>query len=352
MPVKGYAEVNNLVVLQINNPKVIKDGTISDIETDNSDIKPKIIQGRTFVPLRTISEALGYDVKWDEENQTIFVGKNLKDKTIEDIILQLGSIYKDYIKPSIHTGKKTSKAINTSKKMSKAQILDLLKKYSPDGYFILNSSLSRNKDFMRWFKSENSLEDIGTAVHEECHGYTHSYSYKNGYDGNRYSLFYLGDGQTITVRHTKVFKSEEIAATIPENLRTFRYCYIGNAPDNLNSNADGVYGLLNEFTAYYYGVKADYELYDYYMTLKQTPETWLNYIGNIEGQYISYAEFKFYILKYLIYAKEKHPDIYDEIIKNKEFKIAFNTIDQKFYNLINNYFNKKKELFKYLRKMG
>lgn len=36
-----------------------------------SDITPKIIDGRTFVPLRLVSNALGIEIEWDEENRMI-----------------------------------------------------------------------------------------------------------------------------------------------------------------------------------------------------------------------------------------------------------------------------------------
>lgn len=48
---------------------------------------------------------------------------------------------------------------------------------------------------------------------------------------------------------------------------------------------------------------------------------------------IAYSEFKFYILKYLIYAKENYPSIYKDIIKNKNFMTAFNKIDKKYLRL-------------------
>ncbi|MCM3715293.1 copper amine oxidase N-terminal domain-containing protein [Alkalihalobacillus oceani] len=38
------------------------------------DVPPKVIHGRTMVPLRFISEALGYEVKWDSSIQTVFIG--------------------------------------------------------------------------------------------------------------------------------------------------------------------------------------------------------------------------------------------------------------------------------------
>lgn len=38
-----------------------------------SDVPPQIINGRTLVPARPLAEAMGADVSWNEESQTVFV---------------------------------------------------------------------------------------------------------------------------------------------------------------------------------------------------------------------------------------------------------------------------------------
>lgn len=49
-----------------DNIKVILDG-----KTLEFDVQPQIIDERTLVPMRVIFEALGADVEWEEETQTI-----------------------------------------------------------------------------------------------------------------------------------------------------------------------------------------------------------------------------------------------------------------------------------------
>lgn len=46
------------------------------------DVTPKIIDNRTFVPLRLVSNALGIGIEWDEENRVIYVDSN-KTSTVE-----------------------------------------------------------------------------------------------------------------------------------------------------------------------------------------------------------------------------------------------------------------------------
>jgi len=41
------------------------------------------------------------------------------------------------------------------------------------------------------------------------------------------------------------------------------------------------------------------------------------------GDYFAYSEFKYYILSYLIYAKENYPEIYAETMDNQALRDAF-----------------------------
>ena len=70
-----YAENENITVLV-------------DGEKINFDSEPIIIDGRTLVPVRAVFEALGADVKWDGETNSIFASKNSTT-----IYLTIGSTY-------------------------------------------------------------------------------------------------------------------------------------------------------------------------------------------------------------------------------------------------------------------
>lgn len=45
-------------------------------DTFDIDVAPRIINGRTLIPLRVVSEALGADVDWDSYSQTVFINDN------------------------------------------------------------------------------------------------------------------------------------------------------------------------------------------------------------------------------------------------------------------------------------
>lgn len=50
---------------------VVVNGRVVDFDYDS---RPFITDGRTFLPVRAISEALGYPVNWDGDTQTVFIG--------------------------------------------------------------------------------------------------------------------------------------------------------------------------------------------------------------------------------------------------------------------------------------
>ncbi|WP_051403473.1 stalk domain-containing protein [Schnuerera ultunensis] len=71
---------NLLVSLKIGSRLVLNQG--EEKAYFLSDITPKIIDNHTFVPLRLVSNALGIDIEWDEENRIIHVDSN-KTSNIE-----------------------------------------------------------------------------------------------------------------------------------------------------------------------------------------------------------------------------------------------------------------------------
>lgn len=59
--------------LVIGQPQAILNGAPTPIDPDNPRIVPRIINGRTLLPLRFVAESLGADVQWRAETQTVIV---------------------------------------------------------------------------------------------------------------------------------------------------------------------------------------------------------------------------------------------------------------------------------------
>ena len=209
-------------------------------------------------------------------------------------------------------------------------ILLLLDEADPDGAFLLRSTEERN-DFMEWFDAsetvEKGIDRFETAVHEQCHRYCSipqgvRYNSVQGRYMAASEWIYIGNGQKIEVPLTDVFPSSDMAGAIPESLRTFRFDTYIAGDLSMASIQYGPYGLLDEFTAYCWGVHSNVVMEKY---RKKDPNV-ITYIGD----FTAYAEFRFYILRYLLYAKEHNPGVYAGILDNEAFREAFTCSDRQF----------------------
>ncbi len=56
---------------------------LNEHETVILDVAPKVISGRTFVPVRFVAEQFGLNVRWDEENWTVIIGEETPAPVVE-----------------------------------------------------------------------------------------------------------------------------------------------------------------------------------------------------------------------------------------------------------------------------
>jgi hypothetical protein len=136
-----------------------------------------------------------------------------------------------------------------------------------------------------------------------------------------------------------------------EDLRTFRFDYIDTDSLDLGTQLQGVYGLLDEFNAYYLGTKTSYELLPYYLN-KGVNAEWGIFFNTVNGTLYGILEFKLYILKYLIFARENYPQIYSGIMANGKFREAFIKADRNAYLFILDYFSRKRSIYDHIEKFG
>lgn len=261
----------------------------------------------------------------------------------------------------------------------KARAWQLLKKYDPNGYMIVKGyydtpasfrvgktsiNLGSNIDFIAFMGGSTDADianDLNTVVHEVCHLYTQRLAYKTLqktptlYNRKKhYSLFFINEKKSILVTQTQTFPSREISKAIPEKLRTFRFkTYIFPSQTSQGTQIEGIYGLLDEMNAYFQGTKTSMNLYKYYINeTKQKPSDWFNFFSEIDANYYAYLEFKFYILKYMIWARKHHPYIYQGILANRNFRKAYNAVDEGFGQLITKYFTLKQKILDQLKEKG
>lgn len=234
-------------------------------------------------------------------------------------------------------------------KVTEKNVLKILDKYDKDGAYIMRKQKQAGDNILRWFSRGRIYKDIDMAVHEETHGFSHSYA-KNKWNGYAY---FVGNKKVVQASMTGVYETKRMASSIPKRLRTFRYnMYVAKPTPNLSSNIHGAYGLLNELMAYRMGMNNSVCMYSYYAAQNAGVGVWLDYINCCENDRLAYAEFKYYILHYLYYAKKHYPQVYRGIIKNKQFCSAYRKIESNYRKLIKTYEGNLKKLQKHLQKKG
>ena len=239
----------------------------------------------------------------------------------------------DFTRENISPG--PSGAPSPDAPLTKENILALLDAYDPDGAFIIRNS--DDSSLLYWFHGGSALgtaavNSMNTAVHEQCHDFTHNAGWHAEY-------IYVGNGNYINVQMTNVFDSIEMVSSIPSSLRTSRFnTYVNTEESAMSSRQFGVYGLLNEFTAYCWGNHNEVALYDYYMEN--------DLLGNSSTDgFVSYAEFRYYILHYMLYARDHHPDVYQGILNNSSFKTAFTSVDATFRDVVSQWISQQRWIY-------
>lgn len=214
-------------------------------------------------------------------------------------------------------------------------VMNILNELDPDGAYLVQYGIDNGSDITKWYSewtfshAEDILSGIGTAVHEECH----SDMFRHHYEGDSFVEgldYYVGNKDYISVNYTDVYKSEEMAATFPSSLRTFRFDTYVSEGETTSANVNGIYGLLNEFTAYYWNAHTNNLISKKYGVWDQ--ET------NIVQPYY---EFLYWMTNYMLYAKEHYPQVYKSILNNEDFLEAFAIIEEKYNKEITAYIDKR-----------
>lgn len=239
------------------------------------------------------------------------------------------------------------------------EIKALLSDYSTTGIAVMNMldslpqdfeingiqiSRSSNKNWSKYIRNPYEIAtSLGTTVHESFHALEGSLSYhlikqnqpETFSRQDDYNSYFTVHNQPILVRRTEVFNSHELKDLIPEDLRAFRYKRYIAQPGGLSAQIHGIYGLMEEWNAYYLGNRTGVDLYDYYIEkAKKDPLVILKYVHQVGGSYFAYYEFKYFILKYLEKSRYRHQEQYKALMENLDLRRAFTEIDKAFVSLI------------------
>lgn len=189
------------------------------------------------------------------------------------------------------------------------------------------------------------VEGVDTMIHETVHGLSRRLVYQRSElkSAGPGSLVVMPDThKRIPVLSTETEPSRVILDSLPANLRMTGRCrlYIGSTKQNLGTQVDGIYGLLDEFNAYHAGCRTASELTEYVVKrfpAKENEKYWIHDISAFCGAMSAHQEFRGFILTYLAYSKKHQPKAYREIMDNTGFREAFRAIDRSFANLVDNH---------------
>lgn len=257
--------------------------------------------------------------------------------------------------------------VTLSQQNTKDQIWSMLESHNPDAHIMMKRlydlpskfklgtatmTVSKPSDFMVYISDDNFeqvLSSISTAVHEACHMYQSKKGFQiideqnlNYEFGAQYAVYYINEATEFLVKETEVFPSIQIARLVPKELRKSRYdTYIDSKNKILGTQQSGVYGLMDEWSAYYNGFKTTVMNYPIYESkASDNVGYFLNYISDASNTKLSYYEFKYFILQYLSYARSKEKKIYKELMTNAEMKKACRAIDAAFIDVMSEYDDK------------
>lgn len=216
----------------------------------------------------------------------------------------------------------------------------LAKNYCSAGATISANAQYKMDEFARTNDMAGVINDFGTYIHENYHAYNWKINKSRGRRN-----YFIQDGFIISVPERQVFNSVKLNRIVPNDLekKIFRYKdYIGSAKDvhMLDSKVNGIYGLLEEFAAYYHGSKAVLELYPYLQGnfgYKQF-EPWHEFLTIQTSSHYALYEFQLFISWYLQYAKAYEPEVYRYILNNQQLKLAYSVIVSRFKKEVEKYF--------------
>jgi hypothetical protein len=251
------------------------------------------------------------------------------------------------------------------------EVLALLKEASPTGHRIVAGYLAMPNRFQigtstitvskhdpaSWldvFPPERFVLACNTMVHETCHGFCRLKALSVGVQSPGLAVFPAID-ETIMVPGTATFPSVEAGPamlSVLQNTQRFQ-TYIAEARLEHSTQQHGIYGLLNEFTAYYVGNRTAYDMIVHLAKKSKLDGwAWLEHITGISGTLTAHQEFRGFILSYLLFARKNRPGIYSEIMANSNLSKAYVALEAAHSDLDRRWFEYLPKLVGHLEQSG
>jgi hypothetical protein len=270
-----------------------------------------------------------------EKRWEAMLGTNcLGTKTTDSIYFQ--SIEYNPLNPKSTVVKEENSAIEKNPSdQAKVYFLRLLNDFAP-GYkgfidtnycgpgcyysVVNNVSVPSSKDTT----NDRLISSFNTVVHESTHHF------------NSYTDICVDPTIIIQFQRTPTYTSEKFLSIVPKEAsdKIFRLkSYVGNG-SGVSANLSGIYGIMDEFSAYRNGTKASLDA-AISAKLAKNEKRKLDFIKESLPTYFAYYEFRLFISWYLDYGAKYQPAMHKVLMENTNFRVAFTLLEQGFKEDIN-----------------
>jgi hypothetical protein len=345
---KSPAPIHILHLRDNNKYEVIDFITNNDVTviTGMSDTGTYIIKDKIL--FKTISFTSEKKKKFTLNKITYYINKDkLYEKPLDPYLRKpyKASITLDTAYQKTIPYQQNKKNNDIKKEYTKSFFLTNIKKYSPTYLDVItenycgpgcyNRMISRSGQTAQWNGDTTYQELIGdysTMTHET----THQHNRYLDYDWKTHlwtEIILVEPGITITYAETPTFHSELFISIVPKEApkKIFRYDLYVSKGTFPSANVSGIYGLMDEFSAYRNGTRVSIEAANTAIKLNDKEKIKI-FESHAIGEYFAYYEFRLFIAWYLEYAQKNKPDIYKKIMDNTNFRIAFTLLDDGFSN--------------------
>jgi len=212
-------------------------------------------------------------------------------------------------------------------------------------------------------RKELILHSLPSAIHETAHNfgqrmayyylYEHRIPYNNVEDN--YFAYWLDNRELVLINQPRTFPANEVAPFIDKKLRGERFSLmISNQNKSLLPQKNGAYGLLEEWYAYYHECLMAFNLRRIYEreVFMNDIRNWEDFFATYYESHTAYWEIKYYLLKYLEYSENVHPEIFKKITNDAQFRKVFARLDEQHQSLMLQFEKYKTSVFDLVGRLG
>ena len=231
-----------------------------------------------------------------------------------------------------------------SAEKTKQQVLDSVKLCCSNALEIIKSEEAKNiRNYMdvgeRTSLKEDFIGKMGTTVHECLHNYDNQLSSHLDWDANSYPIaYFIDNGIVISFTGKRLFKTEKLHSSFfPKDVKgLFRYgTYVfDKSPSSASSNQWGIYGLMEEFNAYYHDMQAQIEYYQCHQDALAEGDSFSNEMN-------AYYEFNIFMAYYIQYAEKYEKETFKYLMDNRELRTAYTLMETNWRALFTEVFSNK-----------